>query len=155
MLATRAYVKNFLRHFHSDGLASPSEDWSCLLGEGVGLRCWASCMRARTHAHTQPYGSSHVLSFKGTLCQMKHLLHVQWIKRSGALTVNGCLSGGDARRSLSATVSCLVYLFALWHSDAERAQLLHWIICYVIWCHDKGFEMWSSKLVKCALCKFK
>lgn len=46
------------------------------------------------------------------------------LKGSGALIVNGCFSGGGMpARVFAATVS--VYLFALWHSDAEQAQLLH------------------------------
>lgn len=132
-------------------------------GGWVAMLC-SLCSRARadsnthTHTHTgartQPYGSSHVLSFKGIHRSKWDAWYMcSELKGSWTLTVNGGFSGGGMpSRVFAATVS--VYLFALWHSDAEQAQLLHWIICYVIWCHDKGSEMWSSKLVKCALCKF-
>lgn len=72
---------------------------------------------------------------------------------SGAVDIGcrlACLHAAHHQESLCYCVC----LFGLWHTDAEQAQLLFWIICYVIWCHDKGFETRSSKLVKkCVLYK--
>lgn len=156
-------------HFRSDVLAGPSEDWSCLLeggsgrvGEGGGdaaLGC-APCFCARpwegARAHTPPYGASHVPSFKGIHCAKRDAsARVPWLGgKLGGTSSRGCFSGREDARESPPSHCLFIYFCALAQRDAERAQLLHWIICYVIRSHDKGFEMWSPKLVKCALCKF-
>lgn len=110
-----------LKHFHTEGSPAPLKIdrvyWrrgEGRVGEVEGSDAAGLLVFARAcvcvYAHTQPYGSSHVLPFKGTPRQTKRSVRVHLINASGALIVSGCLCGGGDRKSLPATLCLFIYL---------------------------------------------